>query len=966
MRAARGLAAALLVLAALALAAAWFVPPLLDWNGYRDEIAARASRMLGQRVTIAGPVRLALLPHAALTAEQVTLGGTLSVAALRLEAAPAPLLAGRIEPTALVLQSPRLLLPWPPPEGFFAAPPRWPPGLAVRIEDGTVVFGSFAATRLAVQARVGETGALAVDGRGLLGGQDWSFAARLTAFGPDGSSGVDVRLDGGGRLAGTSLRFNGQIAGMNSLGGTATVAGGDLSALLPAPPVAFRAQGRLTAADGLVAADDLAIELADQPARAAVALRLLPIQRLDVSLAIGRLDLAAWLRPLLHPPPGEDFGLPVGLDVSAEAAALAGGTLRRLRCAFDLSPGAAELREASVILPGAATLNLSGRISRGAAAGFFGAGQIELPDVPATAGWAAAAIGLDAGVPARLPRTAAFAGQVTASAAQVALTQLVGRLEGGAASGDLLLRPGSRPALGVTARLARLDLDAWAPGGVPAWSALPALGGGADVSLDLQVAQAALRGLALDELAIRAEATPGGLAVQRLSARLAGARVQASGAIDAGGALADGKLDLAAAPAADLAPAVAAWAGAVGMAALLPRLGALHLAATAAGPPGAIAGHVTLDAAGGGVVADAVVDMAAGAARATVSVTHPSAADLLARLGWLPAGAAGWLGTGPLTLRADLSAKSELLAAERLELSAGALQGEAALTADWQGALPRLTGRIAAGTLPLPWPAGMGAAPLPFGLLKNWEAALEVRADRLLVGLQPVAAAVQARLGVAEGVLGVAGLSARLGSGEISASAAIDGAATPPTVQADASLRGAVITGPLGLGALDVDAGTASGRVRLAASGYSFPALAATLQGSATLEVADGRLLGVDLGGLRTALLDAVGATGPALEAALIPSLSGGATDFTTLQAEGDLSSGGLALRLARLAGPSGDVTASGVIGLEGIDVQLGLRPTLPGDPAAGPEVGLRLTGPATAPVRTPEFSDVLRWLGHG
>jgi len=62
-------------------------------------------------------------------------------------------------------------------------------------------------------------------------------------------------------------------------------------------------------------------------------------------------------------------------------------------------------------------------------------------------------------------------------------------------------------------------------------------------------------------------------------------------------------------------------------------------------------------------------------------------------------------------------------------------------------------------------------------------------------------------------------------------------------------------------------------------------------------------------------------------------------------------------------------VTAAGVVGLEGegMDVRLALRPAIPAGGAAGvPEVGLRLTGPAAAPTRTPELSGVLRWLSRG
>jgi hypothetical protein len=966
LRAARVILAGLLGLLALAVAAAWFVPPRLDWNRYRPTIETVASRMLGRRVTIEGQVALTLLPTPALVADRVTLdAGVLSVGALRLRAALAPLLAGRIEPRELVLQSPRLALAWPPPSGL-APPSSWPAGLAVRIEDGAAVFGTFAVSELQATASVGDTGALAIAGRGLVAGRAWAFTARLTAFGPDGSSGVDAGLDGTGTLAGTSARFTGQLAGLTGLTGTATVAGADLSALIPAPPVAFRAQGRVTAADGLVAADDLAIELAGNSARAAVALRLLPIQRLDLSLAIGRLDLAAWLRPLLHPPTGGAWALPVGLDLSAEAADLAGATLRRLRFALDLAPQAAELREASAILPGAASVSLTGRITRGEEAAFAGAGHLDTPDLPATAAWAAAAFGLPGTIAGRLPRAASLSGQVIATSEQVTLDTLAGTLDGGEASGAISLHPGPLPALAVTARLARLDLDPWLPDGPPRWPTPSDLAGMANLGLDLHAAAATWRGVALRDLAIAADAEPGALRLHRLEVRLAGARLEASGALDPAGGLADGRFYLNAERAASLPPlfgtgAAEPW---------LRRLGALRIGVSAAGPPAAIAGHVEASGIGAArLSADGVLDSVAGGLRATVSMTHPSAGAMLAVLGW-PMGNEGWLGAGKLAARADVTLSADRLEAERLTLQAGLLQGQGALKLDWQGPQPRLTGRFDAATLPLPSLAGLDEGRLGFDGLNGWEAALDVTADRILVGLKPVASAARARLGVAEGVLGIGGFTARVAGGDLVASAAIDALAAPPTVQADLALNGMAIEGAVTGAAIDLVAGTASARLRLSAAGYGMAALRATLRGRASLDVTHGVAQGFDLGRLGVALMR-VGAAGSAAElnAALAPALSGGRCIFDTLHMEAELSAGALALRAALLSGPDGQVTAAGVVGLggEGMDVRLALRPAIPAGGAADvPEVGLRLTGPAAAPTRTPELSGVLRWLSRG
>ena len=72
---------------------------------------------------IKGPIQLSLLPHPVLSARQVGVGEegeSLTIGAVRLRIAFWPLLAGRIEPTELVLRDPMLRLPWPLPARAFS------------------------------------------------------------------------------------------------------------------------------------------------------------------------------------------------------------------------------------------------------------------------------------------------------------------------------------------------------------------------------------------------------------------------------------------------------------------------------------------------------------------------------------------------------------------------------------------------------------------------------------------------------------------------------------------------------------------------------------------------------------------------------------------------------------------------------------------------------------------------------
>ena len=90
--------------------------------------------------------------------------------------------------------------------------------------------------------------------------------------------------------------------------------------------------------------------------------------------------------------------------------------------------------------------------------------------------------------------------------------------------------------------------------------------------------------------------------------------------------------------------------------------------------------------------------------------------------------------------------------------------------------------------------------------------------------------------------------------------------------------------------------------------------------------------------------------------------LQGGATPFTALDAAGTAAHGLLTLGAGRMEAPAGTTDVSGSIDLPGgtVDLTLGLHPAL----EAAPTVGLRLIGPAAAPVRTPGLADVTRWVG--
>ena len=339
MRALRIIAVVLAAAAGIALLSAWLLPQFLNWDHYRSAIERVASTALGRPVQIGGAIRLSLLPEAVLTASDVTVsdigdGASAEAAEIRVRVALQGLLTGRLNPQDVVLDNPSLHLPWPlKPVTLRADTPLG--GLHAKIANGQLWVGGLQVSGINGELGVDPaTGTLSAAGLATVMARPWRMTGRLGRPGADGSFTIEISLDGQGAEIGTGAALSGQVDARGELVGQVSGRGPDLSLLLPAPAQAWHADGRITAGRGLAVADDLDFDIGGAPARGAVALRLLPALRLDVALQASRMSLDDWLPPLLH---GGRTALPTGIDLSAEAATLAGGTLRQLRAGFEMT-----------------------------------------------------------------------------------------------------------------------------------------------------------------------------------------------------------------------------------------------------------------------------------------------------------------------------------------------------------------------------------------------------------------------------------------------------------------------------------------------------------------------------------------------------------------------------------------------------------------------------------------------------
>ena len=963
--------AGIAVLLAATIATAWLVPPLLDWNRYRADIAALVSANLGRPVTIEGPISLELLPEPILTAGRVSLerGGAddlgLSVAELRVRLALGPLLSGRVDARELVLRGLDVHLPWPlAPDTLDLRAPLWLAQVAARVEDGRLSVGSATASKINADLGItADTGSYALGGTAQIAGQSWHISARLTRSGGDGTAGLDLSFDGQGPVLGLGAMFSGQIAADGGLSGRISGSGPDLSRLIAAPPVPFKADGRLSVAAGLAVADELALEIAGSPARGAVSLRLAPALRLDVSLAASRIDLDSWLPALLRGGSGRVVApIPTGIDLSAEAASLSGGTLRGLRGSFELEPDSVLLHDFAAVLPGDAALALNGQVHRTGPAGrpdaalhFEGAAALTAPNLRTTIGWLdTAGLAPLSNLPSGVLRTADLRAEIqadTGTSPQILLTELNGMVDAGHLQGGLIVHPAARLAIAGALTIDKLDLDPWLSTDWPALTGLPGRLGRFDLDLQMRAEQASLRGQTLAPATLDAALEQGRLVIRRLDLQAAGARLVVSGAITDAGRISDGRLDVATA-ADEARPLITSLAPQLTtLAQRLPR-GPLTANLLLSGPPETLGIRAAIDVGDLHVEAQPLLDLPGARWSSSLTLRHPGAPRLLDAVGirdtvsWLGDGSLSWVGavygTGPIWA-------PNRVATDAFDLTAGSLRATGALALDRTGK-PRLTGHISAETLPLPLPYPRAPDPLPTGLLTGWQAALKIDADQVLAGLSPVLQKATANVSIADGVLRLDAASALLEGGALSGAASLDAAAAPPALKLEMALAGAKPSGALFDLPLDLAGGTIDAQTALTATGYSPGTMLATLSGSLRITARDGNLLGVDLPRALPKLADAD----------LRAAFAGGITPYDRFAVTADIRNGALTLKSSEISAPSGTAVLSGLLDIPGrtTELRLAVRPAVPDPPA----LALRLSGALAAPSRAPEIAEAGRW----
>jgi len=330
-------------LLAVAIAAAFVVPHVIDWNRYRDDIAVALSTATGRDIAIRGDVELSVLPAPTLRARDVRIGnvpgGTAPdfarIGAFEIRLSIPSLLAGRIEAKSVSLVAPVIEL-----EILADGRPNWRlerierdaaqavhrTGIAMRfetvsVERATISYRSAAAGHQLTLSKVDAT----IDATG----EPTSYRARGKLQLGAVPLGFDATVD--------PPRDNGLVPIRLSLRHGRGGARGELSGFLESPPEALRLAGTFRAsgdrfgevlgeAEGAAAAlpswlagkftfdsavtlagaelsfTDATLQLDQVQGKGALAVALGANPRIDATLGLNRLDLDKMLEPLAKRP----------------------------------------------------------------------------------------------------------------------------------------------------------------------------------------------------------------------------------------------------------------------------------------------------------------------------------------------------------------------------------------------------------------------------------------------------------------------------------------------------------------------------------------------------------------------------------------------------------------------------------------------------------------------------------------
>ncbi|CAO3446457.1 hypothetical protein [Azospirillum argentinense] len=635
---------AALILVGLLVAAVLIVPSVVDWNAYKAQIAERVSAATGREVELRGDIGLSLLPAPALTVRDARLanapgGSEQDMARLKeldVRVALGPLLSGHIQVQSIRLIDPTFLFETLP-DGRF----NWDLSGAGRPDGGArsgsgdglasaVSFDQVTVQNGTIQYRDARTGQSEVidqiEARIVAG----SFTGPFQGQGSFRARGVPLRgemfvsrlIDGAAvqvraalSMADTdaTLRFAGIVTNPPGSGGSRAqgdlrAEGSDLSRALALVGNAS-ADGGAKGGNALLAQSfgirtaveasattatftNLEAQLGDTRATGTATLRSGTPARAELTLALNRLDLDAWLERARSsggsetgtpsaarngnagkgaPPNAPSGGAPTGgapsagagqpggfalpdaldakLDLAVDGITYNGGVMRQGRVEASLTGGTLNIDRVSALLPGGSDIVAAGELA--AANGQPNLNlrmEANADNLRALLEWLRVDV---RAVPADRLRRASVAAQLQGRPGRLDVSGLDLRVDASRLTGAVAYVDRGRPAFGARLDLDRLNLDAYLPAPdnaqTTATAPAPARNGtssgsssatparllaGVDANLELSVGQLTVRNTPVQGLRLDATAAGGTLSIKEATVQdAAGVKLRLDGQI---------------------------------------------------------------------------------------------------------------------------------------------------------------------------------------------------------------------------------------------------------------------------------------------------------------------------------------------------------------------------------------------------------------------------------------------------
>jgi len=485
----------------IALIAALVGPYFIDWNQFRPQFEAEASRVIGASVRVGGALDARLLPTPSLRLSSVVVGGASDLGKVRadkldVEFSLGSLMRGEWRATELTINGMALDLGL---DGQGRID--WP------ASTGTINLGSLAIDRLNLTGRIalhdaasrgrlelndiafgGDVRSLAGsvrgDGNFVLSGIRYPFrvssgqtpdgnGTRVHLTIDPGARGRSVDLDGVLSFDARAPRFDGAVslAGPGGIKAGAATTGEPpwrLSAKLKADP----SSARLEQLEASYGADETALKLsgtADVRFGAAPLLRAaLSARQLDADRLLARdpvKDSAAeptrllpGLRSLVAAIP--PASLATQMEISAEQIMLGGRPVQNLAAELRGEPRSWTIDRLEFRAPGTTRVALSGEIAQpGPSASFRGALSVESSDPNTLAGWLQGR----SEIVYRNQKPLRVSGNLSVASDRLAIDGLKAELDGGALEGRVAIlnrAAGEGTRVEAVLKADRLDLDA--------------------------------------------------------------------------------------------------------------------------------------------------------------------------------------------------------------------------------------------------------------------------------------------------------------------------------------------------------------------------------------------------------------------------------------------------------------------------------------------------------------------------